>query len=94
MATFATSESVEADAHTTMSNDTIMAAWPFRETPLRRVVVKVGSNVLALDQGGLNSARITSLCDSLVALQKQGIEVILVSSGAVAAGRGILKLNK
>ena len=94
MATFAISESVEADAHTTMSNDTIMAAWPFRETPLRRVVVKVGSNVLALDQGGLNSTRITSLCDSLVALQKQGIEVILVSSGAVAAGRGILKLNK
>ncbi|MCC6547539.1 glutamate 5-kinase [Candidatus Sumerlaeota bacterium] len=77
-----------------MSDDILQAAWPFRDAPLRRVVVKVGSNVLAREKGGLNQARIAALCDSLAALQGKGVEVILVSSGAVAAGRGILKLDK
>ena len=67
--------------------------WPFKDRPLRRIVVKVGSNVLALAKGGLNRERIGVLTDALASIQKQGIEVILVSSGAVAAGRGILGLT-
>lgn len=75
-------------------SDDIQSAWPFSEKPLRRVVVKVGSNVLALAKGGLNTERITGLCNALAKMQHDGCEVILVSSGAVAAGRGILGLTK
>lgn len=72
----------------------IRAAWPFRETPPRRVVIKVGSNVLALKEGGLNLDRISELAAIIASARKQGTEVILVTSGAVAAGRGLLKMPR
>ncbi len=52
----------------------------------RRVVVKVGSAVLT-DEKGINDDIITQLARQLTFLQTSGREVILVSSGAVAAGR-------
>ncbi len=60
------------------------------ETNLRykKITVKVGSNVLTKSDGTLNDATILHLVDQIANLHKQGIEVILVSSGAVAAGRG------
>ena len=72
----------------------IRKAWPFAEAPLRRVVVKIGSNVLALKDGGVDKKRVTSLVNSIAAIYGQGLEVIVVSSGAVAAGRGLLGLSK
>jgi hypothetical protein len=72
----------------------LRAAWPFTNTPLKRVVVKVGSNVLALPKGGLNQERIAELTSTIADAVKAGIEVILVTSGAVAAGRGLLGLTK
>lgn len=57
---------------------------------VRRVVVKVGSRVLTVDSGGLDFVVINRLCDEMASLRQQGIEVILVSSGAVAAGRDAL----
>ena len=57
---------------------------------LRRVVIKVGSRVLTLEDGGLDHAVIASLCGEIAELRRSGIEVILVSSGAVAAGRAAL----
>jgi glutamate 5-kinase len=59
---------------------------------MRRVVVKVGTHVLS-DQNSLCEERILNLVEFLVALMKNH-EVILVSSGAVAAGYSILKLDK
>jgi len=53
---------------------------------IRRLVVKVGSAVLTTGEG-LNPDAITRLSDQLSALMDQGIDVVLVSSGAVAAGR-------
>jgi len=53
---------------------------------VRRVVVKVGSAVLAT-KDGLNPAAIDRLATQLSALSDRGIDVVLVSSGAVAAGR-------
>ncbi|MEZ7197971.1 glutamate 5-kinase [Pseudodesulfovibrio karagichevae] len=53
---------------------------------VRRVVVKVGSAVLAT-RDGLNGAAINRLADQLAALSDRGLDVVLVSSGAVAAGR-------
>ncbi len=53
----------------------------------KRVVVKVGSNVLTHARGTLDTTRLSSLVDQVVELQRAGIEVIVVSSGAVASGR-------
>lgn len=58
---------------------------------VRRVVIKVGSRVLTVDGGGLDHEAITRLCDEIAGLHKKGVEVILVSSGAVAAGRDALR---
>jgi len=52
-----------------------------------RIVIKVGSNVITQADGSLNDGRILRLVEDVAILYKQGIEVILISSGAVAAGR-------
>lgn len=52
----------------------------------KRWVVKVGSALLTDDGRGLDEAMITALVEQLVALRASGCEVVLVSSGAVAAG--------
>ena len=59
-----------------------------------KITVKVGSNVLTKSDGTLNVARIAHLVDQIAVLHKQGVEVILVSSGAVAAGRSEVSLDK
>ncbi len=64
------------------------------EQPLpawRRAVLKVGSNLLAADGGGLTSRYAEPLAAFMAASRAQGREVILVSSGAVAAGRALLR---
>jgi len=52
----------------------------------RRWVVKVGSALLTDDGSGLDEGMIAQLVQQLVTLKAQGCEVVLVSSGAVAAG--------
>ena len=59
---------------------------------IKRIVVKVGSNVLTRADGTLDVTRMSALVDQLAELRREGIEVILVSSGAVASGRGELQL--
>lgn len=56
----------------------------------KRITIKVGSNVLTRPDGTLDVTRVSSLVDQISRLRKNGIEVILVSSGAVACGRGEL----
>jgi glutamate 5-kinase len=51
----------------------------------KRIVVKVGSNVLTEDNG-LNLSAVSAISDQICRLIKQGYEVILVTSGAVASG--------
>lgn len=53
-----------------------------------RIVVKVGSNVLTRQDGSLDVTRMSALVDQLAAIHASGIEIILISSGAVASGRG------
>lgn len=52
----------------------------------RRVVVKIGSALLTNDGRGLDEAAIGGWVDQIAELHRRGIEVVLVSSGAVAAG--------
>lgn len=59
----------------------------------KRIVVKVGSNVLTRQDGKLDVTRISALADQIAWLWKQDYEVILVSSGAMASGRGELRID-
>jgi len=52
----------------------------------RRWVVKIGSSLLTANGRGLDSAAIHRWVEQMSALHRQGVELILVSSGAVAAG--------
>ncbi len=60
----------------------------------KKITVKIGSNVLTKECGTLNAVQIAHLVDQLATLHKSGVEVIVVSSGAVAAGKTILKRLK
>lgn len=56
-----------------------------------RITIKIGSNVLARKDGTLDVTRVSALVDQISQLRSHDIEVILVSSGAVACGRAELK---
>jgi glutamate 5-kinase len=60
----------------------------------RRVVVKVGSSSLTTAAGGIDPGRVRELVQSLAALRDRGAEVVLVSSGAIAAGLAPLGLSR
>ncbi len=57
----------------------------------KRIVVKIGSNVLTRTDGTLDTERMASLVEQVATLRDSGVEVILVSSGAVASGRSELR---
>lgn len=59
-----------------------------------RLVVKVGTSTLAYPGGGLNIRRVETLCKVIADLKNSGIEVILVSSGAIGMGVGKLGLSE
>lgn len=60
---------------------------------VKRVVVKVGSSTLTHESGLLNINQIEKLVRQIADLHNQGIEVVLVTSGAIAAGVGRLGLK-
>ncbi|OYO20986.1 glutamate 5-kinase [Enemella dayhoffiae] len=69
----------------------LAADW-FGSAP--RVVVKVGSSSLTTPQGAIDPDRIQSLVDALAGVRAAGREVVLVSSGAIAAGISPLGLKR
>jgi glutamate 5-kinase len=62
--------------------------------PYRRIVVKFGTSLLTAGTKSLNPERMASLVEQLSRLRKQGADVVVVSSGAIAAGREKLGLTK
>ena len=58
----------------------------------RRIVVKIGSSSLTDDRGGLDQDRIRAIADTAAELAEQGTELVIVSSGAIAAALGPLGL--
>ncbi|WP_115788685.1 glutamate 5-kinase [Arthrobacter silvisoli] len=60
----------------------------------RRIVVKVGSSSLTSIKGGISERALTALVDALARKRNAGSEIILVSSGAIAAGLAPLGLAK
>ncbi|HEU4811566.1 MAG TPA: glutamate 5-kinase [Nocardioides sp.] len=63
-------------------------------TGAKRVVVKVGSSSLTTTAGGIDPERVRRLVDALATLRARGAEVVLVSSGAIAAGLSPLGLSR
>jgi glutamate 5-kinase len=59
-----------------------------------RIVVKIGSNVLTQKDGLPDLYRIGHLVEQIAAIRKQGTEVILVSSGAMASGRSMITVSE
>lgn len=65
-----------------------------RITDAGRIVVKVGSSSLTRAGGGLAADRVDALVDQLAARHARGHQVVLVSSGAIAAGFPVLGLSR
>ena len=59
-----------------------------------RIVIKVGTSTLTYGNGNINIRRMENLCKVISDLKNSGLEVILVSSGAIAMGVGKLGLNE
>jgi len=64
--------------------------------PLRfkKIAVKIGSNVLTRPDGTLDITRMSGLVDQIAILHKKGVEIVLISSGAVASGRSVMGIHK
>ena len=65
-----------------------------RVAAARRVVVKVGSTSLTTAEGGIDPERLRRLVEVLVHTRSRGVQVVLVSSGAIAAGLAPLGLKR
>ena len=61
---------------------------------LKTVVVKVGTNVLSTDDDRLDADRIASLAEQVHHICQAGCKLVLVSSGAIGAGMGLLGLKE
>ena len=72
-----------------MASPTAFVAQPL--PPWRRAVLKVGSSLLAAAGGGLSTRHALGLAEFIAASHRAGREVVLVSSGAVAAGRAAVR---
>lgn len=64
------------------------------EQQFTKIAVKIGSNVLTRQDGTLDVTRMSAITDQIAELYKAGVEVILISSGAVASGRSEIKTLK
>lgn len=61
---------------------------------MKRLVIKIGSNILTSEDNGLDLERIQSIADDISSVRDSGCEVVVVSSGAVAAGMKKLELKE
>jgi glutamate 5-kinase len=60
----------------------------------KRLVVKVGTSVISNAEGVLDQARMETIVSQIITLKKQGYQIILVSSGAMGAGKALLRTNE
>lgn len=60
----------------------------------RRITVKIGSSLLAASEGGVRQKWLCSVGSDISELRKQGHQLVVVSSGAVALGRESLRLKR
>lgn len=61
---------------------------------MKKIAIKIGSNVLTRQDGMLDVERMADIVAQIAMLRKKGMDIVLVSSGAVASGRNIVKPSK
>ncbi|KQT48183.1 glutamate 5-kinase [Devosia sp. Leaf420] len=61
--------------------------------PYRRITIKIGSALLVDKSGKLRKAWLDDLAEDIAALKSEGRDIVVVSSGAIALGRGLLGLS-
>lgn len=61
--------------------------------PYRRITIKIGSALLVDKAGKLRKAWLDDLAEDIAALKAEGRDIVVVSSGAIALGRGLLGLS-
>ena len=61
--------------------------------PYRRITIKIGSALLVDKAGKLRKAWLDDLAEDISALKAEGRDIVVVSSGAIALGRGLLGLS-
>lgn len=64
------------------------------QRPVQRLVVKIGSGLIRTPEGRLNEDVVRQYAKQLATLRKQGVEVVLVSSGAIALGLPVLQQQR
>eukprot|EP00580_Thalassiosira_gravida_P005273 CAMPEP_0201652928 /NCGR_PEP_ID=MMETSP0493-20130528/44725_1 /ASSEMBLY_ACC=CAM_ASM_000838 /TAXON_ID=420259 /ORGANISM="Thalassiosira gravida, Strain GMp14c1" /LENGTH=795 /DNA_ID=CAMNT_0048129455 /DNA_START=128 /DNA_END=2515 /DNA_ORIENTATION=- len=57
----------------------------------RRVLIKAGTSVVANDDGRPSLTRLGAICEQIAEIHRQGIEVIMVSSGATGMGKRLMR---
>lgn len=77
-----------------MSRDREIARRLVLRSKLKVLVLKVGSTVLASDRHGIDSRVLSGIARQVAALKKDGVRVVIVSSGAIAAGRSSINLGR
>lgn len=60
----------------------------------RKIVIKIGTKVLTQKGNSLDAAQIKNLVNQIGAIVKRGTQVVMVSSGAIGSGMGLLKLKQ
>ncbi len=60
---------------------------------MRRVVIKLGSSIVAADDGSVRADVLTSVCDVVAEQRAAGVEVVIVTSGAIARGMQVMGLG-
>ncbi|MGF0539871.1 glutamate 5-kinase [Agrobacterium sp. ES01] len=70
-----------------------MTSSPKALDQYRRIVIKIGSALLVDRSSGLKKAWLDAICDDIAALRAKGVDILVVSSGAIALGRSVLDMH-
>jgi glutamate 5-kinase len=60
----------------------------------KKIVIKIGTNVLTQEDGTLDLKVMREIVEQIALLKKQGLDLIIVSSGAMGAGQALINLSK
>lgn len=61
---------------------------------VKRVVIKIGTNLLTLDENTLNESFLSHIVEQIAEIFKKGFELVVVTSGAIACGRSLIQFPK
>ncbi|HAW49594.1 TPA: glutamate 5-kinase [bacterium] len=59
----------------------------------KKIVIKIGTSVLTDDTGRFNTIFLSAIVDDIAEIRKNGVEIVVVSSGAIGCGMDVLSLN-